>query len=241
MINALAIDDEPLALKVIESHLEKIPFIQKIFTTTKVLEAYSIIEREGINLIYLDIQMPDLTGLQFAKHLQGKAKVILTTAHQEYALEGYEYNVTDYLLKPVSFERLFTATKKAAEQLQLETGMVMPAVTESNTATPLPQPFIFVRTTYRLQKVLFEDIYFIEGGKNYSTIYTVDEKILSLTSLSKIREYLPSDQFIRVHKSYIVSLHRIASIEKQRLFIKEHVIPIGDTYKEAFQKHIREI
>ncbi|RAJ11152.1 LytTR family two component transcriptional regulator [Chitinophaga skermanii] len=242
MINVLAIDDEPLALKVLESHLQKIPFIEKIVTTTKVLDAYTLVDKEQIQLIYLDIQMPDLTGLQFMKLLQGKAKVIITTAHQQYALDGYEYNVIDYLLKPISFERLFIATKKALEQLQMQNTSVQNTIPSLSTATtPQLQPFIFVKTAYRLQRVFFDDIYYIEGGKDYATIYTAGEKVLSLTSLSKIMEYLPSDKFIRVHKSYIVALEKISSIEKQRIIINNEVIPIGDTFKDAFQKHIREI
>lgn len=220
MINVLAIDDEPLALKVLESHLKKVPFILKIITTTKILEAYNIVEKEQIHLIYLDIQMPDLTGLQFMKMLQGMAKVIITTAHQQFALEGYEYNVVDYLLKPVSFERLFIATKRAFEQLKPPSTFAFDQ--NQNTLPPSNQDFIFIRTSYKLQKVILEDILYIEGGKEYTTFYTTNEKLLSLASLTKISECLPDNQFIRVHKSYIVALQKISSIEKQHLIINDH-------------------
>lgn len=240
MLNVLAIDDEPLALKVLQSHLEKIPFVEKIITTTKILEAFNIVERENIKLIYLDIQMPDLTGLQFMKMLNERSKVIITTAHQQFALDGYEYNVVDYLLKPISFERLFTATKKAVDLLT-QRSLLQSADAHKQIMPRVYQDFIFVRTSYKLQKVVLEDILYIEGGKEYTTFYTTNEKILSLTSLSKIMEILPEGLFVRVHKSYIVAVRKISTIEKQRLIINRETIPIGETYKDILQKYIREI
>jgi len=236
-MNVLVVDDEPLALKVLESHLKKIPFVNKILSSTKILEVYDLIERENIQLICLDLQMPDMTGFQFMRLLRGKAMVIVTTAHQEFALEGYEHNVIDYLLKPVSFERLLTATQKAFSLLQLQLNHPSPALSPVPAQSP---DFIFIKSSHRLQKVNFQDILFIEGGKDYATVHTSDQKLLTLTSLTKIIEHLPGNRFVRVHKSYIVSLEKITSIERQRIFIEKHIIPVSDSYKDIFMQQIRE-
>lgn len=237
-MNVLIIDDEPLALKVLESHLKKIPYVNKILSSTEVLEGYDLIEHENIQLICLDLQMPDMTGFQFMRLLQGKAMVIITTAHQEFALEGYEHDVIDYLLKPVSFERLLTATRKALSLLQLQKNLSPPPLVP---APVQPPDFIFIKSSHRLQKVALQDILFIEGGKDYATVYTPDQKLLTLTSLTRIIENLPANRFVRVHKSYIVSLEKITSIERQRIFIEKHIIPVSDSYKDSFMQQIREL
>jgi two-component system, LytTR family, response regulator len=236
-IKALALDDEPLALRVIESHAAKIPFIQLELSTTNAVEALVRAQQGDIQLLFLDIQMPDLTGIQFMQLMKNQCKIILTTAYPQYALEGYEYSVVDYLLKPISFDRFLKAVQKVQEILQgtpqynVENQAIIPAETPQ-----IAQDFIFVKTEYKLQRVPHADILFIEGGKNYITIHTPKERILSLMTLSKIEEMLPTPQFLRVHKSWLVSINKIDSVERQRIFIGKVIIPIGDTYKDEFMK-----
>jgi two-component system, LytTR family, response regulator len=237
-IKALALDDEPLALRVIESHAAKIPFLELALSTTNAVEALVRAQQGDIQLLFLDIQMPDLTGIQFMQLMKNQCKIILTTAYPQYALEGYEYSVVDYLLKPISFDRFLKAVQKVQENLQqgtpqynAENQAVMPIETPQ-----IAQDFIFVKTEYKLQRVPHADILFIEGGKNYITIHTPKERILSLMTLSKIEEMLPTQQFLRVHKSWLVSINKIDSVERQRIFIGKVIIPIGDTYKDEFMK-----
>jgi two-component system, LytTR family, response regulator len=237
-IKALALDDEPLALRVIESHAAKIPFLELALSTTNAVEALVRAQQGDIQLLFLDIQMPDLTGIQFMQLMKNQCKIILTTAYPQYALEGYEYSVMDYLLKPISFDRFLKAVQKIQETLQqgtpqyiVENQAIIPIETP-----PIAQDFIFVKTEYKLQRVPHSDILFIEGGKNYITIHTPKERILSLMTLSKIEEMLPTPQFLRVHKSWLVAINKIDSVERQRIFIGKMVIPIGDTYKDEFMK-----
>lgn len=228
-IKAVVIDDEPLALRVIQNHAEKIPFLELIYSTTKALEALMYIQENSVDLIFLDVQMPELTGLQFMKVLNGKSRVILTTAYENYAFDSYEYDVVDYLLKPVSFERLLKAAQKAFSQIRAE----------KQFSTTFEPNCLFIKTEYKLQKVYYNEILFMEGGKDYVTIFTETGKILSLASLSKIQQNLPYPQFIRVHKSYIVALNKIDTIERQRIFIGKEIIPVSDTYKDDFAKTIK--
>jgi two-component system, LytTR family, response regulator len=238
-IKALALDDEPLALRVIESHAAKIPFLELVCSTTNAVDALVRAQQGDIQLLFLDIQMPDLTGMQFMQLMKGQCKIILTTAYPQYALEGYEYSVVDYLLKPISFDRFFKAVQKVQEQLQappqyiVENQVVMPVETPA-----VAQDYLFVKTEYKLQRVAHADILFIEGGKNYITIHTPKERILSLMTLTKIEEMLPSPPFLRVHKSWLVAMNKIDSVERQRIFIGKIIIPIGDTYKDDFMKMV---
>jgi two-component system, LytTR family, response regulator len=240
-IKALALDDEPLALRVIESHAAKIPFLELVHSTTNAVEALVRAQQGDIQLLFLDIQMPDLTGMQFMQLMKGQCKIILTTAYPQYALEGYEYSVVDYLLKPISFDRFLKAVQKVQELIQAAPPQYiaenLPILPISPVETPqIAQDFIFVKTEYKLQRVAHADILFIEGGKNYITIHTPKERILSLMTLSKIEEMLPAPQFLRVHKSWLVAINKIDSVERQRIFIGKVIIPIGDTYKDEFMK-----
>jgi two-component system, LytTR family, response regulator len=237
-IKALALDDEPLALRVIESHAAKIPFLELALSTTNAVEALVRAQQGDIQLLFLDIQMPDLTGIQFMQLMKNQCKIILTTAYPQYALEGYEYSVVDYLLKPISFDRFLKAVQKVQENLQQGTPQyIVENQAVMSIETPqIAQDFIFVKTEYKLQRVPHADILFIEGGKNYITIHTPKERILSLMTLSKIEEMLPTPQFLRVHKSWLVSINKIDSVERQRIFIGKVIIPIGDTYKDEFMK-----
>jgi two-component system LytT family response regulator len=239
MIKAIALDDEPLALKVIESHAARVPFLQLLKTTTKVTEAILLLQQQPIDLVFLDVQMPELTGLQFMKLIQGNTKVVLTTAYEKYALDSYEYDVIDYLLKPILFERFLKAVQKTLSIISTPNNAVIDSSEKELPLTSQPvHDFIFVKTEYRLQKIKHTDILFIEGGKDYTTIHTTKEKILSLSTLAKLQEVLPYPQFIRVHKSYVIALHKIDSIERQRIFIGKEVIPVGDAYKQELTKQI---
>jgi two-component system LytT family response regulator len=228
MIRAIAIDDEPLALRVIEAHAKKLENLELVRTTTNAIEGLLEAQSGKVDLVFLDIQMPSLTGIQFMQILQGKCKIILTTAYTQYALESYEHNVVDYLLKPISLDRFQKAVNKVALENRVNSEVNLPSNTNH-------QPdCIFIKTEYKLLKINHSDILYVEGGKDYITVFTKTEKVLSLSSLTKLQESLPFPQFLRVHKSYLVALDKIESVERQRIFLGKTVIPIGDTYKDEF-------
>ena len=243
MIRCLVVDDEPLALHILEDYIAKVPFLQLVKATTNPIEALTMVQEGNIDLVFLDVQMPELTGIQFLKIANGKAKVILTTAYSQYALEGYELDVVDYLLKPIAFDRFFKAAQKAQ-------GLIHPvAAPQPVAAEPVQQQvqqqqqdfssdFIFVKSEYKIQKVYLHQILYIEGLKDYISIFTPTERIITLQNMKKMEDTLPDKHFIRVHKSYIVSLNKIDSIERSRIFIGDKIIPVGDTYRDQFFKII---
>lgn len=241
MIRCLAVDDEPLALDVIANYVQKVPSLTLVKTTTDPLEALSLIQQGEVDLLFLDIQMPTLTGIQFLRVMNGRCKVILTTAYSEFALEGYEYDVIDYLLKPISFERFLKSVSKLSSRNEKIIEVEKPTNNEAITVKVENNPtldFIFVKTEYKIQKLNLSDILYIEGLKDYVSIYTKSERILTLQTMKKTEEMLPSNRFVRVHKSYIVSLEKIDSIERQRIFIGKNVIPVGDSYQKDFMRLI---
>src|SRR5882757_8388162 len=236
MIRCLIVDDEPLALHILEDYISKVPFMELIKSTTNPIEALTLVQEGNVDLVFLDVQMPELTGIQFLRIANGKAKVILTTAYSQYALEGYELDVVDYLLKPIAFDRFFKSVQKAQSIIQ-------PVVKSVQQAEPVQQDdfstdFIFVKTEHKIQKVYLHDILFIEGLKDYISIFTPSERIITLQNMKKMEDALPEKHFIRVHKSYIVSINKIDSIERSRIFIGDKIIPVGDTYREEFFKII---
>ncbi|WP_428328639.1 LytR/AlgR family response regulator transcription factor [Mucilaginibacter sp.] len=237
MIRCLIVDDEPLALHILEDYISKIPFLQLIKATTNPIEALTLVQEKGIDLVFLDVQMPELTGIQFLRIANGKAKVILTTAYPQYALEGYDLDVIDYLLKPIAFERFFKSVQKAQAVLQPAAAPLQPEAPQQPKQDFLSD-FIFVKTEHKIQKVYLNDILFIEGLKDYISIFTPVERIITLQNMKKMEDALPAKNFTRVHKSYIVSINKIDSIERSRIFIGEKVIPVGDTYREEFFKII---
>src|ERR1700688_3362908 len=236
MIRCLIVDDEPLALHILEDYMSKIPFLQLIKATTNPIEALTLVQTGNVDLVFLDVQMPVLTGIQFLRISNGKAKVILTTAYSQYALEGYELDVIDYLLKPIAFDRFFKAVQKAQAIIQpsAKTEIKMEAAPQSDFLSD----FIFVKTEHKIQKVYLNDILFIEGLKDYISIFTPAERIITLQNMKKMEDALPEKHFIRVHKSYIVSINKIDSIERSRICIRDKIIPVGDTYREEFFKII---
>jgi two-component system LytT family response regulator len=239
MIRCLIVDDEPLALHILEDYMSKIPFLQLVKSTTNPIEALTLVQEGNVDLVFLDVQMPELTGIQFLKIANGKAKVILTTAYPQYALEGYELDVIDYLLKPIAFDRFYKSVQKAQAVLHPHAA---PVASQVHTASVQQQQqdflsdFIFVKTEHKIQKVYLNDILFIEGLKDYISIFTSSERVITLQNMKKMEDALPEKHFIRVHKSYIVSINKIDSIERSRICIGDKIIPVGDTYREEFFK-----
>ena len=240
-LKCIAVDDEPLALDILEDYISKVPFLELVKRTENAIEALQLVQVGGIDLVFLDIQMPDLTGIQFLKIATGKSNYILTTAYSQYALESYDLNVSDYLLKPIAFDRFYKAVEKVYNQVQKAPVVAAPvpvaAPVVPATLSPV-QDFIFVKTEHKIQKIQLDDILYIEGLKDYISIFTKNERVITLQNMKKMEETLPNTQFIRVHKSYIISLDKIESIERSRITICSKIIPIGDTYREEFFKRI---
>ena len=242
ILKCIAVDDEPLALDIIEDYISKVPFLELVKRTENAIEALQLVQAGGIDLVFLDIQMPDLTGIQFLKIASGKSNYILTTAYSQYALESYDLNVSDYLLKPIAFDRFYKAVEKVRNQMQKEEIAAPVALEPVQNVSPSPaapvQDFIFVKTEHKIQKIQLDDILYIEGLKDYISIFTKSERIITLQNMKKMEETLPKGEFIRVHKSYIISLDKVESIERSRISIAGKIIPIGDTYRDEFFKLI---
>lgn len=228
-IRCIVLDDEPLAVKLLADYIAKTPGMELVLATTHVFDALQSVQDKKCDLLFLDIQMPELTGIQFMKIIRNSCHIILTTAYQEYAFEGFEHDVIDYLLKPITFERFMTAVQKA--KMRISEGVVTTAIQKDD--------HIFIRTEYRIQKINLADIFFIEGLRDYIAFHTSTGKILSLESMKHMEEVLPQDQFIRSHKSYIINKNKIDFIEKGRLVINKIDLPIGDMYKEKLMAGIR--
>ncbi|SOD20181.1 LytR/AlgR family response regulator transcription factor [Pedobacter xixiisoli] len=240
ILKCIAVDDEPLALDIIADYVAKVPFLELVKRTENAIEAMQLVQEGNIDLVFLDIQMPELTGIQFLKIAGNKANYILTTAYSQYALESYDLNVSDYLLKPIAFDRFYKAVEKVRNQLQKQETTVAALVPEpvaAPIATPI-QDFIFVKTEHKIQKIELDDILYIEGLKDYISIFTKTERVITLQNMKKMEETLPKGEFIRVHKSYIISVDKIESIERSRISIGGKTIPVGDTYRDAFFKLI---
>lgn len=229
-IRTAIVDDEPLAVDILSDYVNKTNSLELIEAGTDVYKILKLVQDGNIDLLLLDIQMPELTGLQFMKIAGNKCRVIITTAYTEYALDGYEYNVVDYLLKPISYERFLKAISKI-EQTPLSGNK------------PLQKAdHIFIKSEYRLIRINLADILYIESLRDYIAIHTVDkQKIMSLESLRNLETILPADEFIRVHKSYIIPIKKISFVEKSRIIINNEYIPIGDSYQERFFKSISKI
>ena len=233
-MNCIAIDDEPLALSLIEDFSKKIPYLNYIKSCKNAFEAIETIQKNKIDLVFLDINMPNITGIEFIKSLENKPMVIFTTAYSEYAVQGFELNAIDYLVKPFLFERFFKAVNKAYELHNLHNKNSQEIIETSEKK----ENFIFVKSDYSSVKILLNDIFYIEGLKDYVKIHLPEKNILSLITMKKMEETLPSDKFIRVHRSYIVALDKIESIQRNRIIIQKKWIPVGDSYKNEFFKRI---
>lgn len=235
-INCLIVDDEPLARNLLREYVRKVPYLSLQGTCANALEAMEAMRQHSIDLMFLDIQMPEITGITFLKTLQKKPLVIFTTAYSEYALESYELDVVDYLLKPVTLERFLKAVDKVNQRMSLAPVAV---VVEKPVAEPASSEFIFVKDGTRLVKVRWEDILYIEGLKDYVTIHTrQQQKIVTLQRLKILEGQLPPDKFIRIHNSFIVALNAIDVVHKSDVEIGKTTIPISDTYRKAFREFI---
>lgn len=219
-INCIAIDDEPLALEKIQGFVDKINYLELKAIFTDPTEALSYLKEQEVDLIFLDVQMDQLTGIELLEGLQPEARVILTTAHSQYALKGYDLQVQDYLLKPFSFERFLKAANAAYDHIKmLKEKAVHPE-------------YLFVKSGMVLKRVRFDEILYVEGMKDYLSIWTDNERVMTLMSFSKLMEVLPEGHFIRIHRSYVVSINKIIEVSKNRIKVADQLLPIGDTYKE---------
>jgi two-component system LytT family response regulator len=237
-MNTIIVDDEPLAIDLMEDFISRIPFLTLTGKCRNAFEAIQTINTKQVDLIFLDIQMPNISGIQLLQSLDKKPLVIFTTAYAEYAVESYNLNAIDYLLKPFEFERFFKAVNKAYALFSNK--RINSSATEKHMAEPADKDFIFVKSDYKTLKINLDDILYIEGLKDYVKIYTGQKPILTLQSLKSLEEKLPSTKFIRVHRSFIVAFQKINSIERGIIRIGEKRIPVGESYKEGFQKLIKE-
>jgi DNA-binding LytR/AlgR family response regulator len=239
MIRCLAVDDETYATKLIADYIAKVPYLELVGTSTSAIAALTRIEEGDIDLVFMDIQMPELTGIQFLALCGGKCKVILTTAYAEYALAGFEHDVIDYLLKPIPFERFLKAAQKAYQLIGLHSeraaaALAQPIATPAlNAATP---DYLFVKgeSKHKFLKIDHSAILYIEGLKNYVSIYTATQRIVTYQRLRDLETQLPKPPFYRVHKSYIVSLAKIDMVDGYTIFMGSTTIPIGETYRNSF-------
>ncbi len=242
-LTCIIVEDEPLARQLLEQYVLKVPHLKLIRAFSNPIEALDFLRNNEVDILFSDIQMPEITGITLLKILQKKPLIILTTAYSEYAIEGYELDVIAYLLKPITFEKFLKAVEKAtqlkSQQQQAREPLKSP-YTEGggNVTSNETQPFIFVKDGTKLVKIRLQDILYIEGLKDYVSIHTREKKIVSLQTMKSLEAQLPDNQFIRIHNSYIVSLEGIDAIEKERVQIGKLFLPISDTYRKAFKEFI---
>ena len=238
MIKVLAIDDEPLALRQLTTYISKVPFLELAGQCQSALQAREILEKEVIDAIFCDINMPDLSGMDFVRQLAAPPLIVFTTAYSEYAIEGYKVNAVDYLLKPFGMNDFLRAAMKVQEQYNLRH--------QNNPATQQSSPVdqndgtIFVKTDYRVVRISIADIRYIEGMSEYLKIHLEGQKpIITLLSMKKMEDYLPPQQFMRIHRSYIVNLQKIQEVNKNRIILDaDTYLPLGDLYKEQFNDYL---
>jgi len=231
------IDDEPLAIELLESYVAKTSFLKLTGSYSSAIQAMQDITKQSVDIIFLDIQMPEISGMEFAQFIEADTRIIFTTAFSEYALEGYRVDALDYLLKPISYTNFLVATKKALKWFEMKESA---SDKDSSSKHEQEEEQMFVKADHKLIRVLFKDILYIEGWKDYVKIHLKDKPhpILSLMSMKGLEETLPSTKFIRIHRSYIIQKNKIDSISKNRVKIGDKDLPIGDSYKEEFNRMI---
>lgn len=234
MMNCIAVDDEPLALKLLQDNISKVPYLKLVAACSDAFEAMKAMQENKIDLVFIDIQMPGLTGLQLIGSLENKPLVIFITAYKQYALESYDLAVVDYLVKPVALDRFIKACNRAKELHELKSMKQQPAETQT-------KEYFFVNVDYSQVKLMFDDIIFIEGLRDYIKINLKSTKrpLVVRSSLKAIEIELPDNKFIRIHKSYLVSVAEITAVRKTSVFIKEMELPVGETYGEVIEKIIK--
>ncbi len=240
MLNCLIVDDEPLARKLLCDYVQKVPYIKLLRTCSGPMEALDFLRDNPVDLLFLDIQMPEITGLTLLKILQKKPWVILTTAYSEYALESYDLDVVDYLLKPITLERFLKAMEKINQRMQGIANQQLPSEEAAPPAAVIePSPaYIFVKDGTKLVKVKISEIMYVEGMKDYVAIHTPQQRIVTLQRLKAMEEQLPENQFIRIHNSYIVALEWLDSIHKEKVKVGNALLPISDSYRKSFKDFI---
>lgn len=232
-LNCVIVEDEPLARNLMVEYVRKVPSLNLIEACSSPLTAIEVLRTNSVDILFLDVQMPELTGISLLKVLKKRPLVVLTTAYSEYALEGYELDVVDYLLKPITFERFLKAVDKVSQRLEGKQPTTVEKVIHD-----AGNQFMFVKDGTKLVKVQLSDILYIEGLKDYVTIHTKQQKITSLQRMKVLEEQLPSDQFIRIHNSYIVSLKGIEVVHKGEVQVGGNLLPIGETFKKSFREFI---
>ena len=232
MINAIAIDDEPLALQLVSGYIKKTPGLNLAGCFDNPFDAIEFLNNETVDLIFVDIQMPDLSGLEFTRSLVNGPKVIFSTAYEKYALEGFRLDVIDYLLKPFSYEEFLKAVQKVVRLIRLE--KKVPEQVDAN------NEFLFLKSDYKIRRINFNDILYIEGLKDYVKVFTrkSDKPVISLVTLKLLESKLPETKFMRVHRSYIVNLEKIDTIERSRIVFGKTYIPVSEQYKDRFQEFL---
>ena len=232
MISCIAIDDEPLALKQIAKYIDKTPFLAMMEKFESALQAISYLQENDVDLMFVDINMPDLNGMDFVKSLNNPPKVIFTTAYSEYALEGFRVDAIDYLLKPIGYSDFLKAAEKAKERIS-------PKVT-ANTQIESNEKFLFIKSEYKVLRINLSDIKYIESKSEYLRIYVENQQpIMTLMSMKKMEKFLPENSFMRIHRSFIVNLNKITTVERNRIiFDKDVYIPVSEQYKPKFQKYL---
>lgn len=239
-MKCVIIDDEPLAIDVIESYVNRVDGLEIVAKCNNPLEAITILNKKQVDLIFLDIEMPNLTGIDLVKTLDNIPQFIFTTAYPQYALEGFDLNATDYLVKPIPFHRFLKAISRAKEKYELEHSSFNPINSIQPRQDEVKNYFIFVKSEYDNVKINTKDIKYIQGLKDYIKIYIVDSNkaILTLSSFKDIQIKLPANHFLRVHRSFIVNTSYIKSVQKTKIVMNDIRIPIGETYKDDFFKRL---
>lgn len=234
MLKCIIVDDEAMAVRVLENYVQQIKGLQLSGTFSNALDAFTALQEQETDLLFLDIQMPVMSGLGLLRSLPKPPAVILTTAHREFALESYDYNVVDYLLKPIAFERFLKAVGKVLHH------DFMPVGSSVSTETTTEAPFIYIKSDRQFVKILLDDVLYIESVKNHVQIVTTKGKYITLMTISEMEEKLPPQRFIRVHRSFIVALMKIEQFSHTNLTAGNHLIPIGELYKSLVLRKLSE-
>jgi DNA-binding LytR/AlgR family response regulator len=230
-INCIAIDDEPLALDIIREYCSKVSFLNLLRTFDNAIESIDYLRTNTVDLIFLDIQMEELTGIQLLNALKSRPYVIFTTAYERYAIQGFELDVVDYMLKPISFDRFIKGVNKVFDRMQMDAGTPKAETQKPRAEEPT---FFFVKTETRMERIENQDVLYVEGMGDYWRIVTKTRRIMTLMNAKKLEEVLREPQFCRVHKSYFIALDKIESIERNRIKIGDQYIPVSETYHKAF-------
>ncbi len=231
ILSCIIVDDEPPAVRILQKYTEQLPNLECVGTTNKAIEALQLVDKHKPDILFLDVQMPELTGIQLSTLLKGKINIIFTTAYAQFALEGYELNVIDYLLKPISFDRFIQAVEKVRNQIQSS---------ENRDNSTEADDFFFVKTDgrNRFKKIRISEIFYLESIKNYVILHTQMEQIMTYNTLKYFEENLPESQFVKIHKSFLVSLDKIEKTDTDSVWVLGKELPVGNTYKNTFFEKI---